>query len=1243
MQVLLDRQEAGELLALEIVARVAGRPPMHEELRQISVSLLGRSRLLLLRGISDLGEAQAQALLDPLLESLAPADSHTTPYLDVFCLPGVTDAEGEAAAQALALTGLEGVTCHAGMRYRFADAVPHELRGPVEKLVGNPLIHTFHWDGHPLSSADLDADGISTEQSKAIEIRFLGSPWLRALSREHGLALDDIEMRAIQQYFEKLGRAPTDVELQSIALTWSEHCSHKTFKSTIHLNHDGHPETITGLLRTCLAEPTARLARPWVRSAFVDNAGIIALDSRHDLAFKVETHNHPTALEPYGGAHTGVGGVIRDVLAVSAEPIANTDVLCFGPPDLAQEDVPPGSFHPTRTYREVVRGVGDYGNNMGIPTVGGTIFFHPGFTANPLVFCGTAGILPHGSHPRNPRPGDAIVLLGGRTGRDGLHGATMSSATLERETVASSTVQIGSPIVEKKLRDVIPILRDEQLYHAITDCGAGGLCSAAGEMAAELGLEIDLALVPLKYEGLAPWEIWLSEAQERMVLAVDRENVPRLVECCSAYGVEASVLGIFRDDGLMKLRFGDSVVAELAMDFMHDGRPARTLSARWASPARAIHRPGAAREAEDWLLRLLSHPNIASKEDVIRRYDHEVGGATALKPLVGCSGPSDAAVLKPLPDSWRGAVITHGMNPLATKIDPYEMAFLAVDEALRNVVAAGGSIDRVALLDNFCWGDIDDPQELGSLTRAAQGCRDAALRYRTPFICGKDSLRNTSVAGGESHSIPGTLLVSAIGTVTDIRRCISMDLKAPGSSMYIIGATDAYMGGSHLLSLLGNDAGMLSKARVETPRVMRRLSRCIRRDLVLSCHDLSEGGLAVAAAEMAIAGGRGLEIDVDRMPSSTSAPEALLFGETPGRFLVEVPLGRHRKFERMMRGLPFGRLGAVVQGQVLRIRGGGRFLVKLPLEKIEHAWRKTHALAPRSATPIPPGLLPPFPTSVGQGYRRLPSFSPSRSRTVESPPLQPAPCHSDTALSRSTLTIQVGHSKPRALILTAPGTNCDRETVEACRLGGVEPELVHLNGLLSGQRRLDDFGFLVLPGGFSYGDHLGAGSMLATVLRHRLLPDIESFIADGRPVLGICNGFQVLVRLGLLGPVALAPNSGGRFECRWVRLAVEPSTCIFLRDVENLQLPVAHGEGCTVVPEGSLDTILARAPLRYVDDPNGSAAHIAGVCNEAGTVFGLMPHPERAVLGWQHPARHAPEIPPGLRIFQNAASHVRAL
>lgn len=1195
-------------VVLEIRSRWSHTPPATAELARLGIALREESRVITVEGLDSteslMGAEPLAALFDPLIETIA-TDGAAGQWVDVYCRLGVTDAEGDMASLALAQAGLEGVRCRAGLRYRFAAPVPPELRARVERLVGNPLIHRFLWDDDETVDRRTEAlapDPLPTTGVATIDVASLDDDGLAALSRERGLALDRIEMRAVQTHFLALGRAPTDVELESIALTWSEHCSHKTFKSTIDFDYAGRIETIQGLLNTCIAEPTAVLNKRWVHSAFVDNAGVIALDARYDLAFKVETHNHPSALEPYGGAHTGVGGVIRDILAVSAEPIANTDVLCFGPLDLPDSRVPDGAFHPRTTFREVVHGVAGYGNNMGIPTVGGAVLFHSGYTANPLVYCGTLGLLPAGSHPRQPLPGDAVVLLGGRTGRDGLHGATMSSETLQRATVSSSTVQIGAPITEKTVRDVIPRLRDEGLYHAITDCGAGGLCSAVGEMGEELGVEVDLALVPLKYVGLSPWEIWLSEAQERMVLAVSPEALPRLLELCRAYSVEATLLGAFRDDGLLELRHGQQPVAELTMSFLHGGRPARRLTARWTAPPAGQYRAGGAADPAGSLLRLLAHPNIASKEEVIRRYDHEVQGATVVKPLAGAAGPSDAVVLHPLPDSWSGAALSHGINPLYTALDPHAMAMLAVDEALRNLVAVGGSIDRVALLDNFCWGDVDDPEELGSLVRAAQGCRDAALLYGTPFICGKDSLRNTSTDPAGKRSIPGTLLISAVGVVADVRRCVTMDLKAPGNYLYLLGQTADELGGSHYALIEGIEGGRVPRVRPEeTPRLMRRLNRAMHYGLVASCHDLSEGGLVVAVAEMALAGKLGVELTFD--PGSTAAPasEALLFSESPGRFVVEVAEEDAHRFEELFAALPCTLIGAVTEQAHFVVYHGAIELLNLTVEQLDSAWRA------------------PLLTQAGGEENSGAPHSSDRP-------------HPDT-----------GKSTVRALVLAAPGVNCDQETAEACRLAGAEGELVHLNQLLSGRRRLDEFDLLVLPGGFSYGDHLGAGAMLATILRHRLLPDLERFVAEGRPVLGICNGFQILARLGLLGQVALALNEAGEFECRWVRLHAERSNCLFLQGLEDLELPVAHGQGRVIVPEGSLTDVLQRAPLRYLDNPNGSVADIAGVCNQAGTVLGLMPHPERFVTTLQHPrwsSGHGQEAW-GLRVFQNAVQYAR--
>ncbi|HEV3310289.1 MAG TPA: phosphoribosylformylglycinamidine synthase subunit PurL, partial [Chloroflexota bacterium] len=953
------------------------------------------------------------------------------------------------AARALAVAGRPEAVCRAGKRFQIDGDVPEANRPAVERVLGNHLIHDFSWvdDGsiavpgavrRSLGSSETTASGDVAPHVRTIDLSGRDEAALMATSQAESLALDVSEMTAIQSTFDELGRPPTDVELQSIALAWSEHCSHKTFKAIIEFEQDGRVEVIDGLLAECLVRVTRELNRSWVRSAFVDNAGVIAFDGEYDLAIKVETHNHPSALEPYAGAHTGVGGVIRDILAVSADPIANTDVLCFGPPSLRADSLAPGVTHPARTFREVVRGIADYGNNMGIPTVGGGVWFDAGYTANPLVFCGTVGIAPRGSHPTSPAKGDAIVLIGGRTGRDGIHGATMSSERLDRATAKGSTVQIGAPITEKLLRDVIPHLRDGHMYSAITDCGAGGLCSAVGEMAASLGAEVDLALVPLKYQDLAPWEIWLSEAQERLVLAVPHDRLLSCLRMCTASGVEAAVIGVFREDGQLRLTFGDQGVADLDLGFMQKGCPRRRLKARWTKghETTATDPPSRASIShEDTLLLLLAHPNIASKEQVIRRYDHEVQGGTFGKPITAGGGPSDAAVLKPREDSWSGAVIAHGVNPLYGIEDPHAMATLAVDEALRNLVAVGGDIDHVALVDNFCWGNVDDPEELGSLVRAAQGCRDAAMLFGTPFISGKDSLRNTSISASDVgnvprvQSIPGTLLVSALGVVADLRRCVTMDLKSTDSAVFVLGRTDEELGGSHFKLIHGWGDGVPALRDV-TPDVMRKLTAAINAGQVLSCHDMSEGGLAVAAAEMVIGGCIGLALDADRLVGGEVSTAGRLFSESSGRLIVEVSAGCADAFEAAFDGLPCARIGKTQPDARLEISSSGEKLVNLGVEALAHAWR----------TPLLPDTE--FHEDAEAQER------------AESEPISLGAAPDRTA---SIAVAPVRHTKSIAvMVLTTPGTNCERETASACRMAGANPEIVPMDQLLRGERRLHE-------------------------------------------------------------------------------------------------------------------------------------------------------------------------------------------
>jgi phosphoribosylformylglycinamidine synthase subunit PurSL len=853
--------------------------------------------------------------------------------VDVFFLPGVTDTLAESVlvgASMLGITGLEWV--ETGRRYvldgRLSEA---EVRTIAESLLYNPVIQQYelhlaheNFQGRTKREALTPGEGrpqgpqphihaitsppervpaptqdplpVGTMRAADIPISDMNDAQLLEVSRKGLLSLNLEEMQAIQQHYRGQGREPTDVELETLAQTWSEHCSHKTFKATIHYREqDSHgavlrEETIAGLLKEYVMRATEQVEQPWVVSAFSDNAGIIRFTEAQDIAFKVETHNHPSAIEPFGGANTGVGGVIRDVLGVSAQPIACTDVLCFGPLDTPVEDLPAGVLAPRRIASGVVNGVRDYGNKMGIPTVNGAILYNEGYLYNPLVFCGCLGILPHGSHPRSVQVGDRIVVLGGSTGRDGIHGATFSSAEMSSEitALAGSAVQIGAPITEKKVADVIVQARDRGLYSAITDCGAGGFSSAIGEMGAETGANVELEKAPLKYQGLAPWEIWLSEAQERMVLAVPAHHLEELLELCEIEEVEASVIGRFTDDHRLTVTYQGQMVASMDMEFLHNGRPGRTLEALWTStevvtnltPTRGVttsYPPpdeqhvvtplvGVRPSFSETLLALLRHPTIASKEAVVRRYDHEVQGATVLKPLVGRSGngPGDAAVLQPILNepTTMGIVLSNGINPLYSKRDPYHMAVNAVDEALRNLTAVGGDIERAAILDNFCWGNPNDPEQLGMLVRAVKGCYDAAIGFGVPFISGKDSLNNEYRTDGKRWPVIPTLLISAVGVIEDVAQTVDMSLKAPGNLLYLIGRTRDELAGSHYAEVVGQAVFEHFFPYTAVPEVnishgydiMKAVGLAIRKGLVCSCHDISEGGLAVALAEMVIAG-----------------------------------------------------------------------------------------------------------------------------------------------------------------------------------------------------------------------------------------------------------------------------------------------------------------------------------------------------------------------------------------------------
>lgn len=874
--------------------------------------------------------------------------------------PGVTDPVAEQIARAAQVLGLPAVQRTAtGQRFLVRGPLTEgQLHTLARRLLANPVIHRYVLgEITPSFPHPAEASG----QIDLIALRELEDDELLTLSRGRRAALDLAEMQAIQHYFRAEGRDPTDVEFETIAQTWSEHCVHKTFKAQIEVgsgilqaggeqSEARSSHSIDGLLKTYLRAATEKIAAPWVRSAFVDNAGIIDFDDAYEVSFKVETHNHPSAIEPFGGANTGVGGVIRDVLGVSAKPIAATDILCFGPQDLNPNALPEGVLHPRRIRSGVVAGVQDYGNKIGLPTVNGAIWYDAGYTANPLVFCGCVGLAPKDKHPRAARAGDRVIVLGGRTGRDGLRGATFSSMTMDAQTgeVAGASVQIGDPITEKGLIEVITRARDLGLYQAITDCGAGGLSSAVGEMASHSGADVELQQVRLKYPGLAPWEIWLSEAQERMVVAVPEAALADLQRLCDTFNVELTDIGAFTGTGRLVVRSGGKIALDLANTFLHDGIPQRRLQAtidgrRQTEDDSTIvfHLPATVNFGQA-LLALLAHPNLASKADVIRIYDHEVQGGTVVKPLTGAQndGPSDACVIKPLGTAGtRGLVLANGLNPEFGKHDPYRMALSVVDEAIRNAVAVGADPARLALLDNFCWGDPQRAETLGGLVEAARGCHDAALHYGTPFISGKDSLNNEYLGSdGQRHAIPPTLLISAIGLIDDVSQAVTMDLKEAGNVVYLLGETQAEFGGSHLTLLFNAQTPIFNSptpGRSESaPQLYRVLHQAMRANLVRACHDLSEGGLAAAAAEMCIGGRLGMALTLD-----TADPTTALFSESNGRLLVEVRPSEAAAFEACFDGLPLQRLGRVTGGPRLSISTRTQQLLSVSLAELVHAWQ----------------------------------------------------------------------------------------------------------------------------------------------------------------------------------------------------------------------------------------------------------------------------------------------------------------
>ena len=781
----------------------------------------------------------------------------------------------------------------------------------------------------------------------------LNTKQLVELDRIYGWSLSALELAEVQRQFGKAGRQPSRGELETIAQTWSEHCKHKTFSGPVRFKSGGKVKRYKNLFKETIVKATRKLNKKWCLSVFTDNAGIVEFGKggKWGLAFKAETHNHPCAVEPYGGAETGVGGVVRDILGVGlgAKPVLNTDNFCFGYLD-SRTKLPKNSHSPERIMRGVVEGVRDYGNRMGIPTASGGLYFDDGYLLNPLVYVGCAGLIPVDKIEKKVVPGDLIVSIGGRTGRDGIHGATFSSANIDEDTSASA-VQIGHAVNEKKTLDVLMRARDLGLYNAVTDCGAGGFSSAIGELGSETGARVRLENAQLKDTHIQPWEIWVSESQERMILSVPGKKLKKLEVILKAESCEYCVLGTFPGDGRLLVTHGAEKVVDLPMSFLHGGVPnfekaavrrkVKIYSGSPVSPAKTYC--GILKE-------MLAHPNVCSRHSVITQYDHEVQGGTVIKPLQGKygDGPGDAAVIWPQAatldlSDFSGFAVTHGFNPAAGRIDPYQMALHTVDEAVRNLLCVGADISRTAILDNFCAASPRDPEVMGDLVLAAEGCHDAAMAYGAPFISGKDSFYNQAKdAEGKEYPIPISLLISATAPVEDIRKAITMNFKEAGNPVYLAGVCRRGLGGSVYGDMMVAGNNFISPlAMKEAVRLYLAVSKAISAGCVIAAHDVSQGGLAVTLSEMAFSGGLGAEIELAGAAREKGlGPLELLFGESPARLVLEVVKEKETEFLKLVKGLPVNEIGYVSEEPVLDVKDDAARLFTENINALKTCWKR---------------------------------------------------------------------------------------------------------------------------------------------------------------------------------------------------------------------------------------------------------------------------------------------------------------
>lgn len=916
--------------------------------------------------------------------------------IDISFRPSVTDNSAHAALEALklipALSQVEMKVASGMMVFIESEKAMTsiELEALAYEKLANNLLHKVHIaetreiaTGSRMKSISFPSVSMKAQKAKLVDLE-VSSSELEKMNQENCWALSSNELGHIKKYYQRLERSPTDVEMEVIAQSWSEHCKHKIFSSEITYSEANLPEgvkpigdfSVSGIFKTFIRGATLKIQEqrkiPWLISIFHDNAGIVRFDELVDVCIKVETHNSPSALDPYGGALTGILGVNRDILGVGqgAKPIANTNVFCLAENHYFRENqisIPLLLKNPDRIKEGVHLGVQDGGNKSGIPTVNGAFVFDRDYVGKPLVFCGTIGVIPQTenelpTHEKRQRPGDLIVMAGGRIGKDGIHGATFSSMELV-DGVPSSVVQIGDPITQKRLGDFLIEARILGLFNSVTDNGAGGLSSSIGEMAQLTnGADVDLEKALVKYPGLSPFELMVSESQERMTFSVPVETITEFLELAKKRSVEASVIGSFTSTGFLHIRYEGRQVADIDLHFLHESLLPMKLKAHFDLSIQnphwikkkiqkpALPKTGNKLNFAQMLLDLFKSPNIRSHEHLIRRYDHEVKAATIVKPFtgtseVGFSAPSDAGVIWMKPHGGgvdRALAIASGICPKVSKFDTYLMAEYAVDEAVRNAVCVGADPDKMVLVDNYCWPDPiassrnpDAELKLAQLVRASKALFDISLAYGMPFVSGKDSMKNDFIGMNEHQekvkiSVPPTLLVTAMGDIPTLSLIRTSEIKNSGDLVYLIGENLTSFSSAFELAEFYEDYEVQyplplldTKKQIET---YRQIHLALKNNLIESSHDVSDGGLILALAEKMMGTMMGIRISLD---IEESALLKFLFNESAGRILVTVKASNEKAFEEMLRGHSLMLLGEVTESGSLVVKSNKSEILKV--------------------------------------------------------------------------------------------------------------------------------------------------------------------------------------------------------------------------------------------------------------------------------------------------------------------------